>query len=153
MTRHCFYCNSRKHNVEDCINAIPVCCDVMCNGVAIPNFEAMTKNMLKSLLIVSTNSDSYRQSVYNGNFTSCEYSKKNTHASLVSICIIVWNNIYALRNQTEVCPICYENLTSDTPICITNCKHTFCTSCFVQLLEPRNRMRVGANCPICRHVI
>ena len=46
----------------------------------------------------------------------------------------------------EECPICKEKLT-ETNICRTKCKHSYCLSCLLEHLKEKN------NCPLCRSVI
>ncbi|PHH64817.1 hypothetical protein CDD81_3883 [Ophiocordyceps australis] len=48
-----------------------------------------------------------------------------------------------LENQ-EDCPICYDSLTA--PV-ITNCKHVFCRTCIVKVIEMQRK------CPMCRNTL
>ena len=44
--------------------------------------------------------------------------------------------------ETYNCVICMEDIS--TNICVLECKHAFCVSCFA------NHMRESGNCPLCR---
>lgn len=51
--------------------------------------------------------------------------------------------------EEDKCAICYEDMTQETPKTQLLCKHTLCTSCFLQCCRHNGNMLIH-NCPLCR---
>ena len=57
---------------------------------------------------------------------------------------------YDLMNKKDetTCGICLETIDNSKPSCTTKCGHTFCTGCFMQLLQ--HSPSHALSCPSCR---
>ena len=59
---------------------------------------------------------------------------------------------FIVRNENEIqsvveeCPICYDSI-QPSNLCLTNCKHQFCTECIMKSLKNKS------SCPCCREKI
>jgi hypothetical protein len=67
----------------------------------------------------------------------------------------IHNMINEFRNRNECniesCPVCLDDITSSTNTCTTNCGHTFCSPCFITILNNGvNNREIRVNCPMCR---
>ena len=68
-------------------------------------------------------------------------SEKNVH----TIKFIVRNE-NEIQTVAEECPICYDFI-QPSNLCLTNCKHQFCTECIMKSLKNKS------SCPCCREKI
>lgn len=60
-----------------------------------------------------------------------------------------WKPVSVVDVEENICAICYETMTQETPKTQLMCKHTLCTSCFLQCCKHNNNMLMH-NCPLCR---
>jgi len=58
---------------------------------------------------------------------------------------------YSLVQEKDAttCAICLESIDNSKPTCTTKCGHTFCTGCFLQLVQ-RSQHAALLSCPCCR---
>lgn len=71
-----------------------------------------------------------------------EASKKNVLHTIR----FIERNENEIQTVVEECPICYETIPPSN-LCLTNCNHSFCTSCIMKSLKNKS------DCPCCREKI
>ena len=107
-----------------------------------PKWETLKTNMLKGMFALF-----YKDGRISENLSRplSKYSRNQ----FIEFLDKYWKPLSVVDVEEDICAICYETMTQETPKTQLMCKHTLCTSCFLQCCRHNGNMLI-CNCPLCR---